>query len=145
VNDSYEQYWAEPVRALMRQYRGIGIDRKPLNVRYVGSLVADFHRNLLGGGVFCYPANAKSPNGKLRMLYEANPLAFIIEQAGGLATDGVRRIMDLQPSELHQRVPLFIGSRQEVELASDVLARPVPADDVPVGLRPSDTTLTAAR
>jgi len=129
VNDSYENDWAEPVKQLMRSYRGIGGARKPLSVRYVGSLVADFHRNLLGGGVFCYPANRRSPNGKLRLLYEANPLAFVVEQAGGLATDGRQRIVDVNPTELHQRTPLFIGSRFEVEAASNMLAaeRPLSA------------------
>jgi fructose-1,6-bisphosphatase I len=122
VNDSYEQHWDENVKTLMRRYRGLDSDRKPLNVRYVGSLVADFHRNLLGGGVFCYPANTKSPKGKLRLLYEANPLAFIVEQAGGAACDGQQRVLDIQPTELHQRSPLFIGSKDEVELASQVLA-----------------------
>ena len=107
----------------MRSYRGIGGVRKPLSVRYVGSLVADFHRNLLGGGVFCYPANRRSPNGKLRLLYEANPLAFVVEQAGGLATDGQQRIVDVNPTELHQRTPLFIGSRYEVEAATEMLAK----------------------
>ena len=121
VNDSYEQHWDDHVRALMRRYRGLEGDRRALNVRYVGSLVADFHRNLLGGGVFAYPANAKSPRGKLRLLYECNPLAFVVEQAGGAATDGVNRILDIQPSELHQRSPLFIGSRSEVELANEML------------------------
>jgi fructose-1,6-bisphosphatase I len=122
VNDSYEQQWAAPVKSLMRQLRGLEGDRKPLNVRYVGSLVADVHRNLLGGGIFAYPANTKSPSGKLRLLYEANPLAFLVEQAGGGAIDGSRRIMDIVPTELHQRVPLFIGSRNDVDLASRVLA-----------------------
>jgi fructose-1,6-bisphosphatase I len=103
----------------MRRYRGMDGERKALNVRYVGSLVADFHRNLLGGGVFCYPANEKAPRGKLRLLYEANPLAFIAEQAGGRATDGYGSILDIDPTELHQRTPLYIGSRSEVELASD--------------------------
>jgi len=123
VNDSYEQHWDENVKALMRKYRGLDNDRKALNVRYVGSLVADFHRNLLGGGVFAYPANAKSPRGKLRLLYEASPLAFIVEQAGGLATDGHQRVVDIQPTELHQRTPLYIGSRKDVELASQLLVR----------------------
>ena len=122
VNDSYEQVWDAPVKSLMRRYRGLEGDRKPLNVRYVGSLVADFHRNLLGGGVFCYPANKKSPKGKLRLLYEGNPLAFIVEQAGGAAIDGTQRIMDIQPTELHQRVPLYIGSKNDVDLAQQVLA-----------------------
>ena len=128
VNDSYENDWADPVKQLMRSYRGIGGTRKPLSVRYVGSLVADFHRNLLGGGVFCYPANRRSPNGKLRLLYEANPLAFVVEQAGGLACNGQQRILDVNPTELHQRTPLFIGSRDEVETATSMLAdRPLSA------------------
>jgi fructose-1,6-bisphosphatase I len=122
VNDSYEQQWDDGVRRLMRRYRGLEGDRKPLNVRYVGSLVADFHRNLLGGGVFCYPASTKSPRGKLRLLYEASPLSFIVEQAGGGATDGQQRIMDIHPTELHQRTPLYIGSKEEVELAQATLA-----------------------
>ena len=121
VNDSYEQHWDEHVRALMRRYRGLDGEHKALNVRYVGSLVADFHRNLLGGGVFCYPANARSPRGKLRLLYECNPLAFVVEQAGGAASDGATRIMDVTPSELHQRSPLYMGSRVEVELATEML------------------------
>lgn len=122
VNDSYEQHWDEPVRSLMRKYRGLEGNRRALSVRYVGSLVADFHRNLLGGGVFCYPANAKRPEGKLRLLYEANPLAFIAEQAGGAACDGTKRILDIQPTELHQRSPLYIGSKTEVQLAHETLA-----------------------
>jgi len=121
VNDSYEPLWEPNVRALMRRYRGLDGDHKALSVRYVGSLVADFHRNLLGGGVFAYPANSKSPKGKLRLLYEANPLAFIVEQAGGAATDGRTRILDVSPSELHQRTPLYIGSKDEVELATAAL------------------------
>ena len=123
VNDSYEQYWTDDVVDLMRKYKGLADGRKPLNGRYVGSLVADFHRNLLGGGIFAYPANTKSPKGKLRLLYEANPLAFIVEQAGGAAIDGHRRILDVQPTELHQRTPLFIGSKNEIEVAKQTLAR----------------------
>jgi len=122
VNDSYEALWSDPVRAVMQRYRGRDGKREPMNVRYVGSLVADFHRNLLGGGVFAYPANAKSPKGKLRLLYEASPLAFVVEQAGGAATDGVRRIVDIEPTELHQRTPLFIGSKADVELAREILS-----------------------
>ena len=123
VNDSYEQHWDEPVRALMRRYRGLDGRREAMNVRYVGSMVADFHRNLLGGGLFAYPANAKSPKGKLRLLYECNPLAFICEQAGGGATDGHVRILDVQPTELHQRTPVFLGSRGDVAIAQEMLAR----------------------
>ena len=86
------------------------------SARYTGSLVADFHRNLLKGGVFLYPSDKKNPNGKLRLLYEAMPLAFLIEQAGGKAVDGVRDILDIQPDNIHQRTPLIIGSKEEVEM-----------------------------
>jgi fructose-1,6-bisphosphatase I len=111
----------------MRQYKGMDGDRRALSTRYVGSLVADFHRNLLGGGIFAYPANKKTPKGKLRLLYEANPLAFIVEQAGGLASDGAQRILDVQPTELHQRTPLYIGSKNEVDLARQILSGAAPA------------------
>jgi fructose-1,6-bisphosphatase I len=122
VNDSYEPLWDDSVRTLMRHYKGLEGGRTRHSSRYVGSLVADFHRNLLGGGIFAYPVNTKSPNGKLRLLYEANPLAFIVEQAGGAASDGRERILDVQPRELHQRTPLYIGSKSAVELANEVLA-----------------------
>jgi fructose-1,6-bisphosphatase I len=128
VNDAYEQYWDENVKSLMRHYRGLEGGDKPLIVRYVGSLVADFHRNLLAGGVFAYPASRKSPKGKLRLLYEASPLAFIVEQAGGAATTGSTRILDVQPTELHERTPLYIGSKHEVELATTLLARAEPSE-----------------
>jgi fructose-1,6-bisphosphatase I len=127
VNDSYEQYWDEQVKALMRRYRGLDGVQQAHNVRYVGSLVADFHRNLLAGGVFVYPANTMSPRGKLRLLYEANPLAFICEQAGGAGSDGRIRILDVQPTELHQRTPLYLGSKGDVETAIEMLAPPVGA------------------
>ncbi|GAC1693964.1 MAG: class 1 fructose-bisphosphatase [Gemmatimonadaceae bacterium] len=123
VNDSYEQVWDERVRALMRRYRGLDGKRAPLSVRYVGSLVADFHRNLLGGGIFAYPANGRSPRGKLRLLYEGNPLAFIVEQAGGAASDGSARLLDVVPTELHQRTPLYIGSAPDVATAVEFIAR----------------------
>ena len=122
VNDSYEQLWDDNVRTIMKKYKGLDGTSKALSTRYVGSLVADFHRNLLGGGIFAYPANRKTPRGKLRLLYEANPLGFIVEQAGGAATDGTQRILDVTPTELHQRTPLFIGSKHEVELAKRVLS-----------------------
>lgn len=121
VNNSYEQNWDENVSALMRRYRGLDGVRTAMNVRYVGSLVADFHRNLLGGGLFAYPANTKNPRGKLRLLYEANPLAFIVEQAGGAASNGQQRIMDIATTELHQRTPLYIGSKSDVETADAML------------------------
>ena len=88
------------------------------SARYIGSLVADFHRNLLKGGIYIYPSTAKAPNGKLRLMYECNCLAMIAEQAGGLATDGKNRIMEIKPSSLHQRVPFFVGSKSMVAEAS---------------------------
>ncbi len=84
------------------------------SLRYVGSLVADFHRNLLKGGIFLYPKDSEHPNGKLRLMYEANPLSFIIEQAGGIASSGDQRILDIQPSSLHQRTPLLIGNKNAI-------------------------------
>jgi fructose-1,6-bisphosphatase I len=90
---------------------------RPYTARYIGSFVADFHRNLIKGGIYIYPATTKAPEGKLRLLYECSPLAYLVEQAGGKATDGYRRIMDIQPKELHQRVPLYIGSKNMVDKA----------------------------
>ena len=90
--------------------------------RYVGSLVADFHRTLIKGGVFLYPPTQHYPAGKLRLLYEANPIAFLAEQAGGLATDGRQRILDIEPKNLHQRTPLAVGSRREMTLFSEAMA-----------------------
>jgi fructose-1,6-bisphosphatase I len=118
VNEGNYYLWDEPTRQMIdafkstRNYRG-----KPYSARYIGSLVADFHRNLLYGGIFLYPADSKSPSGKLRLLPEANPLAFVVEHAGGLATTGTQRILDLEPKRLHHRVPLIIGSRKDVEFA----------------------------
>lgn len=94
---------------------------RQLSARYIGSLVADFHRNLLKGGIYIYPATSKSPKGKLRLLYEANALAFIAEQAGGMATDGFGRILEIQPTSLHQRTPLYIGSPNMVVEAESYL------------------------
>lgn len=87
---------------------------RPYSGRYIGSLVADFHRNLLKGGVFLYPGDRKSPEGKLRLLYECSPMSFIAEQAGGAASDGRRRVMEIQPEKLHQRIPFIVGSRLDV-------------------------------
>jgi fructose-1,6-bisphosphatase I len=97
--------------------------KRPYSSRYIGSLVADFHRNLLKGGIYLYPATAKSPKGKLRLMYECNPLAWIVEQAGGKASDGYNRIMEIQPTSLHQRTPFYIGSVEMVKQVEDFLAR----------------------
>ncbi|OON41822.1 fructose-bisphosphatase [Izhakiella australiensis] len=88
---------------------------RPYTTRYIGSLVADFHRNLLKGGIYLYPSTASHPTGKLRLLYECNPMAFLAEQAGGKASDGARRILDLQPQELHERCPFFVGNQHMVD------------------------------
>ncbi len=88
---------------------------RPYSSRYIGSLVADFHRNLLKGGIFIYPETATAPNGKLRLLYECNPIAYLAEQAGGKASTGTGRVMEVQPDELHQRVPFYVGSKNMVE------------------------------
>jgi fructose-1,6-bisphosphatase I len=93
----------------------------PYSGRYIGSLVADFHRNMIKGGIYIYPDTTTSPEGKLRLLYECNPLAFIAEQAGGVASTGRKRVMDLKPTRLHQRVPFYIGSKQMVEKALSLL------------------------
>ncbi|HNR20149.1 MAG: class 1 fructose-bisphosphatase [Bacteroidetes bacterium] len=97
--------------------------KRPYASRYVGSLVADFHRNMLKGGIYIYPTTTKSPKGKLRLMYECNPLAMIIEQAGGKASDGFNRILDIQPTTLHQRTPLFIGSSDMVNKAEEMMTR----------------------
>ena len=120
VDQGYEAHWSEGVRRFTRHLQGLDGEVLGYSQRYVGSLVADFHRTLLSGGIFYYPANTKDATraqGKLRLLYEAAPLAFIAEQAGGYASDGEQPILDIQPTALHQRTPLFVGSRGLVEQA----------------------------
>jgi len=96
---------------------------RPYTSRYIGSLVSDIHRNMIKGGIYIYPTSTKSPNGKLRLLYECNPMAFLAEQAGGKASDGFGRILEIQPTELHQRVPFFCGSYNMVEKAEEFMAK----------------------
>ena len=96
---------------------------RPYTSRYIGSLVSDFHRNMIKGGIYFYPSTAKDPQGKLRLLYECNPMAFIAEQAGAKASDGFNRIMDIEPTELHQRVPFFCGSKKMVEKAEEFMQK----------------------
>jgi fructose-1,6-bisphosphatase I len=112
VNEGNYLDFTPEVRAYIDRCRD-----KRMSARYIGSLVSDFHRNILKGGIYMYPGTKKKPNGKLRLLYEANPLAFIVEQAGGMASDGKQRIMDIVPTELHQRTPLFIGCTKMVKEA----------------------------
>lgn len=95
---------------------------RPYTSRYIGSLVADIHRNILKGGIYIYPTSSRAPKGKLRLLYECNPIAFIVEQAGGKASDGFQRIMEIDPTELHQRVPFFCGSKNMVEKAEEFMS-----------------------
>lgn len=95
--------------------------KRPYSSRYIGSLVSDFHRNLLKGGIYIYPTSTVYPNGKLRLLYEGNPMAFLAEQAGGLATDGFNPILDIEPTELHQRVPFFVGSEDMMKKAGELM------------------------
>ncbi len=123
VNESNFDYWKQEVKNYIHYVKQIdeATDR-PMNSRYIGSMVADVHRNLLYGGIFLYPASKTAPNGKLRLAYEANPMAFIVEQAGGRATNGKQRILDLQPEAIHQRVPLFLGSEKDVLLLEEFMA-----------------------
>ena len=116
VNEGNIETWDEGIKRFiisLKQTEAAG--SKPYSARYIGSLVADFHRNLLYGGIFLYPGDKRNPRGKLRLLYEAVPLAYIVEQAGGCASDGFRRILDIQPKSLHDRVPLIIGSEGDVK------------------------------
>lgn len=122
VNEGNSHNWDEGMRQYINYLKTPDkASGRPYSTRYIGSLVADFHRNLLYGGIFLYPADKKNPNGKLRLLYEANPLAFIVEQAGGAASNGKQRILDIPPTELHQRTPLIIGSRDDVQEAEEFM------------------------
>jgi fructose-1,6-bisphosphatase I len=122
ANQGYQSRWSEGIQRYTRWLRGEeGADRS-LSLRYIGSMIADIHRNLLAGGVFYYPSDKKAPNGKLRVLYEAIPMSFIIEQAGGYASTGRRPIREIQPTELHQRTPLFVGNKELVEKAEEFIA-----------------------
>ncbi len=125
VNEGNYNYWSPGVRQFVDYLKEPDrATKRPYTSRYIGALVADFHRNLLKGGIFMYPADSKDPkkpHGKLRLLCEAAPLAFIVKQAGGYASTGDQGILDVEPEEIHQRVPLFIGSKQEVLLAEEFI------------------------
>lgn len=123
VNEGYSRYWDEPTKKAVDWFHTTeSFDGKPYSARYVGALVADFHRTMIRGGIYMYPAEKRKPEGKLRMMCEANPLAFLAEQAGGRATDGRNRILEKIPSKLHARTPLFIGSRKDVEKVEQIYA-----------------------
>jgi fructose-1,6-bisphosphatase I len=124
VNLGYQMYWSKGVQRFTEYLQGREGGIKGLSLRYIGTLVSDFHRNLLAGGVFYYPADTKDPkkpHGKLRLLYECAPLSFIAEQAGGAASDGRQRVMDIPPKSLHQRTPIFVGNRELVEKAEEFI------------------------
>ena len=145
-NEGNYQMWDEKLKKYIDDLKDPGPSGKPYSARYIGSLVGDFHRTLLYGGIYGYPRDAKSKNGKLRLLYECAPMSFIVEQAGGKGSDGHQRVLDIQPTEvtqntslmfgllqytkyliwdtwqIHQRVPLYIGSKEEVEKLEKYLA-----------------------
>ncbi len=127
ANEANYPYWDEGTRNYIDWVKDVYVGHlHPYTSRYIGSLVADFHRNLLYGGIFLYPADIRDPlkpKGKLRLMCEANPMAFIVEQAGGLATTGKERVMHIQPTEIHQRVPLIVGSPDDVTIYQDFLSR----------------------
>ncbi|HSB44421.1 MAG TPA: class 1 fructose-bisphosphatase, partial [Nitrospira sp.] len=122
INEGNYHKWPAGTRqyidSLKKQDKSTG---RPYSGRYSGCLVADVHRILLGGGIYLYPGEIEKPEGKLRLLYEANPMALVVEQAGGRASTGLKRILDLEPKKLHQRVPLIIGSRDDVAEAEEFI------------------------
>ncbi len=122
INEGSVSLWSDKQKSVVQYFKETDKETgRPYRLRYIGTLVADFHRTLLKGGIFMYPGDSKYPNGKLRFAFEAAPLAFIVEQAGGKASDGKSNIYNQSPTELHQRIPLFIGSKADVELAESKL------------------------
>ena len=122
INEGYYVHFPQGVKDFMK-YCQEEKDDRPYSARYIGSLVSVFHRNMIKGGIYIYPTSSKAPQGKLRLLYECNPMAFLAEQAGGEAIDGYRRIMEIKPTELHQRAPIFVGSKNMVKKAQEFMAK----------------------
>lgn len=120
VNEGNYVHFPEGVKAYIK-YCQMEAEDRPYTSRYIGSLVSDFHRNMIKGGIYMYPRSAKAVTGKLRLLYECNPMAFLAEQAGGKASDGYMRILDIEPTTLHQRVPFFCGSKTMVEKVAEFM------------------------
>jgi len=124
INEGNYLYWhpglKKYIKWLQEEDKATG---RPYTSRYIGSMVADIHRNLLYGGIFMYPADSRNPNGKLRLMYECNPMAFIVEAAGGRATNGKQRILEIKPTSLHQRTPIFIGSEDDVKMVEEFMAK----------------------
>lgn len=122
INEGNYVHFPQGVKDYLK-YCQLEEEDRPYTSRYIGSLVSDFHRNMIKGGIYIYPTSSKAPKGKLRLLYECNPMAFLAEQSGGKASDGYQRIMEIQPTELHQRVPFFCGSSKMVEKAEEFMAK----------------------
>ncbi len=122
INEGYYIHFPQGVKDYLK-FCQEEVEDRPYSGRYIGSLVSDFHRNMIKGGIYIYPTSSKAPEGKLRLLYECNPMAYIAEQAGGKATDGYRRILEIKPTHLHQRVPIFCGSTKMVEDAERFMAK----------------------
>ncbi|MFC2136235.1 class 1 fructose-bisphosphatase [Bacteroidota bacterium] len=121
LNEGNYLHWHQGLKNYIRYLQSDNFTEKPYKARYIGSFVADFHRNLIYGGIFIYPGDKRNPKGKLRLQYECNPMAFIVEAAGGRASDGKQRILELQPSDLHERTPVYIGSKEDVVLVEKYL------------------------
>jgi len=123
INEANSKSWDLPTKLYIERCKQKQKNGKPKTARYIGSMVADVHRTLLYGGIFCYPADEKNKNGKLRLLYECNPISYIIEQAGGKSSTGRQRILDIQPEKVHQRVPIFCGSYDDVSEVEELYAQ----------------------
>ncbi|WP_064611817.1 class 1 fructose-bisphosphatase, partial [Moraxella catarrhalis] len=127
INASNYRYWLDPIKEYIDGLVAgdLGVRNKDYNMRWVAAMIADVHRILIRGGVFMYPFDTKiaGKTGKLRLMYEANPMSFIIEQAGGASTDGVERIMEIKPSHIHQRIPVVLGAKEEVDYVKDLHAK----------------------
>ncbi|KHJ96137.1 fructose-1,6-bisphosphatase [Oesophagostomum dentatum] len=123
INEGYASGWSKGITEYIRTRKFPEAGKKSMGQRYVGSMVADVHRTLLNGGIFLYPATDKSPNGKLRLLYECNPMAMVLEQAGGMATTGKMPVLDIVPKKIHERAPIILGSKEDVEEAMEYIKR----------------------
>ncbi|MCF8228135.1 MAG: class 1 fructose-bisphosphatase [Bacteroidales bacterium] len=124
INEAYYNNFPEGIKRYMKYCQEEDpATNRPYKTRYIGSLVADFHRNLIRGGIYIYPGTTKNPAGKLRLLYECNPVAYLAEHAGGKASDGFKRTLEIQPNDIHQRTPLFVGSKKMVEKAEEFMRK----------------------
>ena len=123
VNEGNYLDFPEGIKKYIKYCQSEEEEDRPYTSRYIGSLVSDFHRNMIKGGIYMYPKSTKNPKGKLRLLYECSPMAFIAEQANGVASDGYKRIMEIMPTELHQRVPFICGSKNMVEKAEEFMQK----------------------